>query len=106
MFKEYHQVGLIYSKNEEEEEIKFNLFSDFSLPGQCIDVTNLPNGNYFLLNRANPLKLFYEINTENNDAWVQFELSGNSIATRNLRILSTANCDPIGNFNIIDHFNT
>eukprot|EP01080_Neovahlkampfia_damariscottae_P001580 gene1580-12705_t len=62
---------------------------------QCIDITSIPNGIYYLINRANPFKLFYETNTNNNDAWVQFQLIGDSVATRNLIVMGYSDCHQI-----------
>jgi hypothetical protein len=66
-------------------------FSDFTLPGQCIGVSSLPNGVYYLLNTVNPLKIFYESNTNNNDAWVSFELIG-VFPNRKIRVISHSPC--------------
>ncbi|MDW8339633.1 MAG: lysyl oxidase family protein, partial [Thermoleophilia bacterium] len=45
------------------------------IPGQEIDVTNLPHGRYRLLVTVDPRNWFRESNERNNVAWVDFVLS-------------------------------
>jgi hypothetical protein len=43
---------------------------------------------------VNPLKLFYESNTDNNDAWVSFELIG-VFPRRTIRVISYSPCSQL-----------
>jgi hypothetical protein len=45
-------------------------------PGQSFDVTDLPNGTYFIQVIANPNRALYETNTDNNESLRQFTLTG------------------------------
>ena len=42
--------------------------------GQKLDVTNLPNGRYRLINRVDPRNWFHESNDRNNTTWVDIEI--------------------------------
>ena len=46
-----------------------------ALEGQSIDITGAKPGLYYLVSTANPEGLFIEKKTDNNDAWVAFQLS-------------------------------
>jgi hypothetical protein len=48
---------------------------DFTLPGQEIEVTGLPDGMYRLWSEADPEGWFRESSKDNNLTWVNFELS-------------------------------
>lgn len=48
---------------------------DFTLPGQEIEVTGLPDGMYRLWSEADPEGWFREVTKDNNMTWVDFELS-------------------------------
>lgn len=45
-------------------------------PGQSFDVTDLPNGTYFIQVITNPNRALYETNTNNNESLRQFTLTG------------------------------
>ena len=47
-----------------------------SLPGQSFDITNLPNGTYFVSVQANPDHVLYESDYTNNTQLRQIQLSG------------------------------
>jgi len=44
------------------------------ITGQKLDVTNLPNGRYRLINRVDPRNWFQESNDRNNTTWVDLEI--------------------------------
>lgn len=44
------------------------------ITGQRLDVTNLPNGRYRLVNRVDPRNWFRESNDRNNTTWVDLEI--------------------------------
>jgi hypothetical protein len=44
------------------------------ITGQRLDVTNLPNGRYRLINRVDPRNWFRETNERNNTTWVDLEI--------------------------------
>lgn len=46
------------------------------LQGQSIDITNIPNGIYYLYSIANPTKAIEETNYDNNAAWVSLRIHG------------------------------
>ncbi len=46
------------------------------LPGQSFDITDLPNGTYYIQVRANPEKNLYETDTTNNDSLRKIVLGG------------------------------
>jgi hypothetical protein len=48
-----------------------------TLPGQSIDVTDLPDGRYRLYSRADPRKWFQEASHANNLTWIDLELASN-----------------------------
>ena len=45
------------------------------LPGQAIDVTDLPDGRYRLFTEVDPQGWFQEVSTTNNRTWIDLELS-------------------------------
>ena len=47
-----------------------------TLPGQSLDITNLPNNTYYIQIKANPTGLLYEGNTSNDTQLRQIELGG------------------------------
>jgi hypothetical protein len=50
------------------------------ITGQRLDVTNLPNGRYRLINRVDPRNLFRETNDRNNITWVDLQI-GDKVVT-------------------------
>jgi len=46
------------------------------LPGQSFDITDLPNGTYYIQTLANPEKKLAELDTTNNSALRQIILGG------------------------------
>ena len=53
-----------------------------SLPGQWIDITDLPDGLYRLVAQVDPDGLFTESDTTNNEAWTDFEIISSDSETR------------------------
>ena len=49
------------------------------ITGQQMDVTNLPNGRYRLINRVDPRNLFRESNDGNNTTWVDLVIGDKSV---------------------------
>ncbi len=49
------------------------------LPGQWLDISNLPDGSYALVSRTDPYNLVRETNEHNNDALTYFQLIDRSI---------------------------
>jgi len=50
----------------------------WNLPGQSLDVTNVPTGTYYLVSTADPDNLFAETNDANNTAAVKVSIKGNT----------------------------
>lgn len=67
-----------------------------SLDGQEIDITNVPDGTYYLIHHVNPNGVFLEQNTGNNIAWVRFVLSQESNGNRKISVLENSPCDAPG----------
>jgi hypothetical protein len=69
-----------------------------SLPGQGLEVTDFPDGIYYLVSTANHDHVFFEDDVANNSSWVKFELShegqgkGGKAGNRKVTILADA-CD-------------
>ncbi|TDD98944.1 lysyl oxidase family protein [Jiangella asiatica] len=55
---------------------------EWNLPGQSIDVTDLPDGPYRLWAEADESGHFVETSTDNNDTWVDLDLSTTGDGTR------------------------
>jgi len=49
------------------------------ITGQRLDVTNLPNGRYRLINRVDPRNWFRETNERNNTTWVDIEIGDRAV---------------------------
>lgn len=60
---------------------------DFMLPGQSIDVSDLPDGNYRLWAHADPQGWFHEVDRDNNLTWVDMELLTLESGSRGARVL-------------------
>lgn len=60
----------------------------FGLPGQSIDVSDLPDGNYRLWALADEQGWFREITRENNLTWVDFELETLPTRLRTAKVVS------------------
>lgn len=52
------------------------------LPGQSFNITNLPNGTYYIAVEANPLKTLHEVSTDNNVELREIRLKGRPGARR------------------------
>jgi hypothetical protein len=52
---------------------------DASLPDQWIDITNVPNGTYWLVSTADPKNRLAETNDNNNSAQVKINITGNTV---------------------------
>lgn len=61
----------------------------FSLPGQSIDVSDLPDGDYRLWAQADEQGWFHEADTANNLTWVNFTLTTRSEDLRSARVTAT-----------------
>ena len=57
-----------------------------SVEGNEIDITDLPNGTYFLVHTWNPANAFVDADASNDQAWVEFELSQNNNGNGNRKI--------------------
>jgi hypothetical protein len=70
-----HECG-----DEDDEDIRMGLspgwadIYDFTLPGQSVDITVLPDGNYRLWAEVDPKSWFTEETRDNNVTWIDFEL--------------------------------
>lgn len=56
----------------------------FALPGQQLDVTDLPRGRYCLITRVDPLNLLEELNDDNNTARARIALRPGHFSVRKL----------------------
>ena len=54
-------------------------------PGQSFEITDLPNGTYYIEVKANPANKLTELNTKNNSALRQIVLGGTA-AERTLEV--------------------
>jgi hypothetical protein len=64
-----------------------------SLPGQELDLTNVPNGtDYYLVSKSNYAQRFEETNYTNNTAWVRFTLSGTDGGNRKVEVTANSAC--------------
>ncbi len=59
----------------------------FTLPGQSIDVSDLPDGEYRLWAEADQRRWFREADVENNLTWTDFELSTREDGNRFARVV-------------------
>jgi len=55
---------------------------NFRLPGQSIEIGDLPDGSYRIFARADENALFREASTDNNETWVDFTLSTDDEGSR------------------------
>jgi hypothetical protein len=67
-----------------------------SLEGQDLDVTGIPEGEYFLVSKVNPDATFIESTVSNNTAWVKFRISRQSNGNPKLDVLDHSPCDSPG----------
>lgn len=58
----------------------------FTLPGQSIDITELPDGDYRLWAEADTGNWFIEVTRDNNRTWVDLEISTRSDGARLARV--------------------
>jgi hypothetical protein len=61
-----------------------------SLPGQEVDITDLPAGTYRITSTVNPAGWFLESDYSNNTAWTSFDLSRDSNGNAKLRTIPGA----------------
>lgn len=57
-----------------------------SIEGNEIDITNLPNGTYFLVHKWNPANAFVDAVASNDESWVKFDLSQENNGNGNRKI--------------------
>lgn len=55
---------------------------NFRLPGQSIDISDLPDGSYRIFARADEKVLFHEASIDNNETWVDFALTTDDAGSR------------------------
>jgi hypothetical protein len=67
-----------------------------STEGQQLDLTNVPDGNYYLVSTANYARIFLESNYDNNSAWVKFTLSHDSNGNRKVEVTDHSPCSSPG----------
>jgi Lysyl oxidase len=60
---------------------------NYGLPGQSVDVTNVPDGKYRLWATADETHWFRETKRGNNTTWVDVKLSTTASGTRTIRIV-------------------
>ncbi|CAN5183329.1 hypothetical protein BH23BAC1_BH23BAC1_45370 [soil metagenome] len=58
-----------------------------AVPGQELDITGAPAGEYYLVSTSNPDLSFIESDYQNNTAWVKFQLSRESKGNAKLKII-------------------
>ena len=58
-----------------------------SVEGNEIDITEVPNGTYFLVHKWNSLNAFVDADNANNEAWVKFDLTQNNNGNGNRKII-------------------
>jgi len=63
-----------------------------SIPGQELDVTNIPTGYYFIVITANPVHNFIETDFNNNQAWMLIHYINDSYGNPKVEILKTSEC--------------
>jgi len=68
-----------------------------STEGNQVDMTNAPEGTYFLVHHVNPDGNFIELDDTNNIAWTEFELTrhttGNSQGNAKITVTGNSPCD-------------
>ncbi|HMN63027.1 MAG TPA: lysyl oxidase family protein, partial [Anaerolinea sp.] len=66
----------------------------YALLGQTVDVTNLADGYYALINYVDPDRQLWELDQENNAAMVFFRLEGGRVSTVEYEqiVCDAANC--------------
>jgi len=64
-----------------------------STEGQQLDVTGIPEGEYYLVSTTNPDARFLESNLSNNTAWVKFRISRQSQGNPKLDVIDRSPCD-------------
>jgi hypothetical protein len=64
-----------------------------STEGQQLDITGIPEGEYYLVSTCNPDGIFLESNTTNNTAWVRFRIKRQSQGNPKLEILGNSPCE-------------
>jgi hypothetical protein len=63
---------------------------DFTLPGQSVNITDLPDGRYRLWAEADPQAWFHEVTRDNNVTWVDLELKTQGVErTRLATVVAT-----------------
>jgi hypothetical protein len=67
-----------------------------STDGQQVELTDIPNGTYFLVSTTSPDGTFLEQNKTNNTAWVKFALSTESNGNRKVTVTGHSPCDSPG----------
>jgi hypothetical protein len=67
-----------------------------SVVGQQIDITDVPDGIYYLMSTSDPDNKFLEKDETNNTAWVNFRLSQQGSGNRKIEILGNSPCANAG----------
>ena len=67
-----------------------------SLEGQSLDLTDAPEGLYYLVSTANPDRTFIESDYTNNTAWVGFQLRRDSKGNAKIQVVDQSPCDSPG----------
>jgi hypothetical protein len=57
-----------------------------SVEGNEINITDLPNGIYYLVHKWNPANAFVDANVSNDESWMKFELSDDNSGNGNRKI--------------------
>ena len=71
-----HECG-----DEDDNKVRMGLspgwgdIYDFTLPGQSVDITTVPDGNYRLWAEVDAEAWFTEVTRDNNVTWIDFELT-------------------------------
>ena len=65
-------------------------------PGQELDITGIPAGNYYLVSTSNPDGNFLEADSTNNTAWVSFSLTRPTAGNAKLRVTGHSPCESRG----------
>jgi hypothetical protein len=67
-----------------------------SVDGQQLDLTGVPNGEYYFVATINPALRFLEQDTTNNTEWVKFRLYSNGQGNRKIEELGHSPCESPG----------
>lgn len=67
-----------------------------ALEGQSVNLTSVPDGDYYLVSTANYAGAFKELDYGNNTAWVRFHLASGSSGNRKVTVLGHSPCDTPG----------